>query len=376
MGNKTNIILSGGYITEKKGLSGTIENPTPYSRKKSDMYSSSLHIKSPVFSSKTSIGNVDVRNSDSSKSTNSKLDVKKIKQNFSGSLKTETMGNFHSGLGVYKGMVSSSQYGEHDEDIFHIFISDSFNLLDMDFGLGSRLNNYSEFENTLTHEFKVAKNIETCSLTFLYNRSNTIPSFYKRYNETSSTKPNPDLQMEISDNFSITSTYRHEKMFTLMGTIFYNSLTDRITYEKSSDGTGSYKNTGKASYKGVEVSTSIALKPVLIKLSYMYMEARDDITDLFLTSRPLNRANCYIFFTIMSNLTFAVDIKYTGKQYNNKENTEFVEEYTIANLKLEYKGSGYNVFGEIKNVADKSYIYTDGIEGRPLTYMAGINFKF
>ena len=42
--------------------------------------------------------------------------------------------------------------------------------------------------------------------------------------------PNPDLDIETSDNYSLSWHRDFNEDFTLMGSFFYNQLTDRITY--------------------------------------------------------------------------------------------------------------------------------------------------
>ncbi|MDX9834224.1 MAG: TonB-dependent receptor [Desulfobulbus sp.] len=62
--------------------------------------------------------------------------------------------------------------------------------------------------------------------------------------------------------------------------------------------------------------------------------------------------------------------------YRNKANTKIVPEYLLANLRAEYSLGRYSLFTEIKNIADTTYTYADGLLAPPLTWMAGLSWKF
>lgn len=85
-----------------------------------------------------------------------------------------------------------------------------------------------------------------------------------------------------------------------------------------------------------------------------------------------------------------VELVYTSEQYSDFANTEEptanglageIDDYTIVNLALNYRvpGTGWTVFGTIKNVFDKEYIAdrTRGIlPGVPRLYQAGVQYRF
>ena len=50
-------------------------------------------------------------------------------------------------------------------------------------------------------------------------------------------------------------------------------------------------------------------------------------------------------------------------------------DYTLANLRTEYRLGQYALFTEIKNLANTRYYYADGLLGPPLTWLAGIGWK-
>jgi len=85
-----------------------------------------------------------------------------------------------------------------------------------------------------------------------------------------------------------------------------------------------------------------------------------------------------------------VELVYTSEQYSDFANTDAptanglageIDDYTIVNLALNYNvpGTGWTVFGTIKNVFDKEYIAdrTRGIlPGTPRLYQAGVQYRF
>lgn len=85
-----------------------------------------------------------------------------------------------------------------------------------------------------------------------------------------------------------------------------------------------------------------------------------------------------------------IELVYTSDQYSDFANTEdstanglagVIDDYTIVNLALNYSipGTGWTVFGTIKNLFDEEYIAdrTRGIlPGTPRLYQAGVQYRF
>ena len=164
------------------------------------------------------------------------------------------------------------------------------------------------------------------------SRTHNIPSFYQRYYQSSSTRPNTDLSPEQADNFSLSMSWKLSSKVTLDVSPFYNMITDRISYIREGP-TGSYVNLGKVTYKGVDISCDTKLsKDFKLKTTYTYLEAKDDNTGLFLTSKSKHQALASLVYNPANSFSLRLSIKYASKFFSNKENTKEGDGYTIGNI--------------------------------------------
>jgi len=124
----------------------------------------------------------------------------------------------------------------------------SFETLPLILAFGLRGSIYSEFGNTVNPETKISYKKDKWSISFIYSLTKNIPSFYQRYDRTSSKEPNPDLDMEIADNFSLSFFAEILPRLSFGASLFNNRITDRITYVLGDYGIGRYENLGDKTY--------------------------------------------------------------------------------------------------------------------------------
>lgn len=67
--------------------------------------------------------------------------------------------------------------------------------------------------------------------------------------------------------------------------------------------------------------------------------------------------------------------KYVSRVYRNKDNTKSVPEYTLADFRAAYAFKRFSLFGEIENIFDKTYYYSDGLLAPPRTWIVGMNWR-
>jgi iron complex outermembrane receptor protein len=237
---------------------------------------------------------------------------------------------------------------------------------------------YSEFDNAVNPEEKISYKKDKWSFSFAHSRNNNTPSFYQRYDETSSKKPNPDLDMETSDNFSV--SVATELLTSLSGEVsfFYNRITDHISYVLGDDGIGWYENFGEVTYKGGDIVVNWKIKDdsLSLRTAYTYLEAINEDTGKWLVCKPGHRANMDLSYKPMKVLYVILNVKYESKQFTRSDNKSSVQGRTNGNLRLEYGLDRFDIFGEIKNIGDKTYLYGDGWLAPPRTFIAGVNLRF
>jgi outer membrane cobalamin receptor len=159
--------------------------------------------------------------------------------------------------------------------------------------------------------------------------------------------------------------------------LFYNELTDRITYVRSSDGTGRYENFGKVNYKGAELT--FGWKPsawLKATSSYIYLIAKDEETDLWITASPKHRLQANIQYMPLKGLTFTLIPQYVCKQFTRSDNKEYAKPYCILECRIDYSFKSWRLFTRIENITDKTYLYGDGLPAPPREWLVGASFEF
>jgi vitamin B12 transporter len=139
---------------------------------------------------------------------------------------------------------SADYIDDQQEETYSLFaaepLSGMLGCLSLTAGLRANIN--SAFDDALNPEIKLTYKWKKWRATAAYSRSSNTPSFYQRYNETSSTRPNPDLTMETADNYSVSLFDQLHKTLSGSVSVFHNRLSDRITYVTGEDGIGQYHN--------------------------------------------------------------------------------------------------------------------------------------
>jgi iron complex outermembrane receptor protein len=377
-GESAVIALSADYLQDERGLSGLPQHPTPYSRKKTRNTACALQADLFNIKSKTSYNEGRRHNTDSSRGLDKMLTVSKLGQNITTTVDSFGKQALNYGVNGTWDRAHGTSFEDQDEYSASLFAVQTLTwaTIDTTVTAGVRGIYQSAFDNVVNPELKLAYQKRRWRLTAAYSRSNNTPSLYQRYNETSSTRPNPDLQMERADNYSLALFAKPLEPFSFSLSFFYNLLTDRITYVTGSDGNGRYQNFGQVLYAGGDVALSWKLHSALkAKGSYTYLEVKDRKTELWLPGKARHAANVSLYWQVGSPLSIVVTGKYTSDVYRNKSNTKKVPGYTIADLRAEYGFKRISLFGEARNMFDETYYYADGLLAPPRTWVVGVNWR-
>ncbi|WP_212637561.1 TonB-dependent receptor plug domain-containing protein [Desulfocicer vacuolatum] len=378
-GDAADFILTADYMNDERGLSGLPDFPTPFSRKETDISIFSLLSSFNAVTAKTYLNQGKKHNTDISKGLDKSIKVKKWGQDIKYNWKFNKNNGFNLGAAWELNTASGTAFSSKEENSLSAFStwSRSFDSLPITLSMGLRGNYNSDFENAVNPELKIIYKKNSWQISASYNRANNTPSFYHRYNETSSTIPNPDLTMETSNNYELGLSMTHSDALSTHVTLFYNRLKDKITYVRNDYGIGQYQNLGEATYKGGDLGINYRpLEQLAINGSYTYLEAKNEKTGLWLTAKPAHRANVDFNFTPTPKLFFNLNLLYTSKNYTNKSNTRSVSQYLIANARAEYFFQKFSVFSEIENIADTTYYFVDGLLAPPLLWIVGLEYKF
>jgi iron complex outermembrane receptor protein len=377
-GETKNIAFSADYLQDERGLSGYPEHPTPYSRKETRNTALALQADFLKIKSKTSYNEGRRHNTDSSTGLDKKLTVSKFGQDVTTTVDSFEQEDLNCGVSGTWERAHGTSFEDQDEYSTSLFAVQSLTFTEIDTTVtaGMRGIYQSAFDNVVNPEIKLVYQQTAWRLTAAYSRTNNTPSLYQRFNETSSTQPNPDLQMERADNYSLALFATPVKPFSFSLSLFYNLLTDRITYVTGDTGIGQYQNFGEVLYAGGDVAFSWELHSAFkAKGSYTYLEVKDRETDLWVPGKPRHAANLTLYWQVVNPFSIVLTGTYTSDVYRNKSNTKKVPEYTIADLRAEYNFKRCSLFGEVKNLFNKTYFYADGLLAPPRTWVVGVNWR-
>ncbi|MFK5953199.1 MAG: TonB-dependent receptor [Desulfobacterium sp.] len=378
-GDAMDFILTADHMKDERGLSGLPAFPTPFSRKETDISIFSFLSSFKSLTAKTYLNQGEKHNTDIGKGLDKTIKVKKLGQDVNYSWQLNEENGFNFGAAWDLDRASGTAFSRKEEYSLSAFStwSKGFESLPITLSMGLRGNYNSDFENAVNPELKVVYKRNNWQVSASYNRANNTPSFYNRYNETSSTIPNPDLTMETANNYELGLSMALSASLSTHATLFYNQLKDKITYIRNDYGIGQYQNVGEVTYKGADLGVKYTpLEQLSINGSYTYLEAKNEKTGLWLTAKPAHQANVNFNITPTQKLFLNLNLLYTSKNYTNKANTQSVSEYFIANARAEYFFQKFSIFSEIKNLADTTYYFVDGLLAPPLLWTVGMKYKF
>ncbi len=387
--NKTRFSLFASKISENRGSPGLNAYPTLEASYSYDLFSSLFTAELSGFKNRLSYTDAIKKNLNPAKNLDKELKIKKLREELTKHLPLDFPFNIELGTGFEKAEAASTGFLTKKENSIWALsvlsgkLSDlSDNLIPIQLSLGLRLEDYSNFGRFLSPELTTGIKHDFWSLRLNLSKTHNMPSFYQRYYQSTSMKPNPDLNPEKAENLSLSLSLKLSPGINLDFSPFYSRITDRITFLREGS-TGSYVNLGKVIYKGIDMSWDIKFTDYLnLKTSYTYLDAKDDNTGLFLTSKPRHKAMATLVYRPVQPLVMRLSIKYSSKVFMNKSNTKTIDSYVIEDLRMEYKKqipflrAPVTFFMEVKNLADKFYMYSDGYSAPPRTWITGFQVKF
>jgi len=375
----TGIVLSADHMDEEKGMSGTADYPTPFSRKDSYMDSVSLSAHHENLRANTYFNEGEKHYTDVTRGVDSRLLVKKAGINADTDTPLGRWNDLNWGASAEWAQGTGTTLDRREETAISAFgsLSRRVSSLPVTITAGLRGNLYSDFDDSVNPELKLAWQKKSFRISAGYNRANNTPSFHQRYSQSSSKLTNPDLGMETSDNFTLSFTGQFTETVETGATLFYKRLEDRITYVRNSLGIGQYQNIGEASYKGIDIFWNWKVFDGLsFRAAYTYLDARDENTDLSLTAKARHKGNAEAIFSVFDDISIVTGFDASSEVYTRKDNSRTVPGYLVCNLRAEYTLGSFDLFSEVENLFDTEYYYVDGTIAPPLTWITGINWRF
>ena len=373
--------LSVDYSWEDAGRAGLPQFPTPRARVESEAVSSILLCKLGRIKIGTHYSYFEKKNSNPDSSTNplNSLNGWSFGEDLSSGFSISKNWSVNTGFNIEVDEIEGNKFELHREEKLGVFISNNFRFstIPLNMTIGVRSNFYSEFATQVNPEIKAGFDLGKVDLQAAVSRTNNIPPLLKRYDETSTTRANPSLDVEKSMNYSATISFKHKKAFHFSLSPFLNTIKDRITYVREDDGTGMYENFGEVTRKGIEASLCwVIIKGISVASSYTYLIAKDEETGYYITCSPKHTARLDLKYKPLDELSFMFNNKYASDQFSRSDNSESVSCYYVADFKAEYYLNRLRFFLKVENMFDNDYHYGDGYPAPPREYLVGLSCDF
>jgi vitamin B12 transporter len=301
----------------------------------------------------------------------------------------------HSGIGYTANTAAFKEYKDKKErEVAALFAGVFWNpFIHTDVGINLRQELYSDetipFCPSLHIENRTIQDV--LRIRASVSRNFNLPSMNDLFWQPGG---NPELNPEDAWSSEIGFVLQPFKnKYTEIGvTGFTANIRNWIKWIPVAGGIYSPRNIDNVQTRGIEsyfsYSKSIAFADLKFRIHYTYchsewtgsdMEYNSSIEGMQLIYVPIHAAN--INFTMKRNKwTVQYDQSYTGLRYTTADNTDALDPYNIANLKIEkavhFKQSALGFYLSIQNIWDAGY---QVIAWRPMPgrwVMAGLTFRF
>ena|GEM_PF-2200723 len=273
-------------------------------------------------------------------------------------------------------VITSVNFDTQEQDEIHLFGAKSWKTNEwLSFEAGLRLSRYSEYGQGINPEATITLSLDNWSIKANANQSHNTPSIHDRFHSTTYIKGNPDLDMEKVTNCSLGFAYNPAGRFDFSAGGFYSRIDDAVTQVRYGDIT-TYENLDSTTRKGADASLDIkAIENVNLNLSYVYLIAKNDDTDLYLVNKPEHTFK-YTLTSKYNNFSFMHKGIYTSSYYSNSANTEKQPGRYLADVRLTYTKKSWQMYLEATNLFDKDYEEYRGKPGYGRIIKAGMQWDF
>ncbi len=371
--------LSVNYSQTERGLAGLPAFPHPQARERQQDLAAAFAFKYSGVSFGTYFTNFRKNFSNPPKHLFTDLESVTLRQDVKGQAELGLVGKVGWGLSLQGSRARGSDLDPVTEQGYGLFATKKISLesLPLSIDLGLRGNLYSDFDSALNPEIELTLALGALSLHGGLVMSNNVPSFVQRFYRSSTTEPNPDLDLERSTNLSLGATYQAASRWQAQASLFHNTVDDRITYIRGDGGVGRYQNLGKAILQGLDVSLACRPWPWLrFQAAYGYLDAKDDSTGLWLPGKSRHNARLDVQVLPWLDLKLGVKMTYSSQAFTRADNSETAPAYYTVDLRAEYLVNGFRIYAKVDNLLDKDYLTGDGFPGPPRVWRLGVSLDF
>ena len=218
-----NVVFSSNYSLLKKGSSGSVFSPTPQAKGEEEHMGFTFLYPLKSLMAETHYTDFKKVYKNPESDMENIMDSWILNEKLSSPVSIGRFGRFNIGADIETAHVEGNKITSNDEQKYAIYATRDihFEKPHVNLGLGLRTNFYSDFPVAVNPQFQISYETADFDVQFLVNRSNNIPTFFHRYYESSTIKPNPDLKMEDAVNYSLVFSSQFEELLEGSITLFF-----------------------------------------------------------------------------------------------------------------------------------------------------------
>ena len=376
--HEENMVFSFDYSQFEKGSPGPTYSPSPRARSREKDWGSTFILPLGQLKSTTNYSSFDKRYNNPDIGLDNIMESWVLNERLSSPISAGILGQFNIGTDFEIANVEGNKITSQQEEKYAFYATKDVRLqkTPLNLGLGVRVNFYSDFPTAINPQVQLSYKYNDLDIHFSASRSNNIPTFYQRYYETSTLKPNPDLGMEKAMNYNLSLSSRLKKTLEWSISFFLNDITERITYVRE-DTIGRYRNIGSATLKGIEIASKWMPYDILkAKTSYTYLIAKDEDTGKYLPNNPKHRLNLELQINPFKDFTLGLSTIYQSKKFCDADNTKTIRgTYFRSDLRGDYSlKEKIKFFFKITNLFNSDYDTMDGYPVTPRACLIGMRY--
>ncbi len=371
--------LSLDHAREERGSPGLPEFPTPNARARNSTSGATLSHTTDHYLGTAYINHFERHNTNPDTALDTTLQSRAIGADLKGELALPTLGRTKVGSNLEIAEVSGNRVQSQREERLGLVgaktVESGEGATRLTFSL--RWNYYSEYEETTSPELKLEHKVGRFNLTAGAAWTNNIPTFLQRYSESTTTRQNPDLQMEDITSYRLGAALQANNALTAGVSLFDSRISDNITFIRGGDGIGSYQNVGRVTQRGAEIS--LKWKPLSdweIKPTHLYLHTFDEDTGNTLPFKPRRQSRLDIQWRISPDWTAGANTQLISQQYSRADHQAPVHGYAVTNFQTDYTWGQNRLLLRIDNIFDRDYKYSDGFPAPPCIWYASWNREF
>lgn len=253
----------------------------------------------------------------------------------------------------------STSSGKHRYTVRAAYIENSWAVNKaLRLNLGARVDDYSNFgtETCPSGGLRWTLN-DNLGFRASMAKSFRAPTFNDLYwPDDGWTKGNPSLKPEKGVTKEAGIDLKMFDRLSSSAALFRSDYSDLINWTEESF-VWSPKNVSKARIDGIEIDNSFKINDSFeALLDYAFLKPRDKFSHKYLVYHPRNKFNAGLKYSDISGFSCGLECVYTGRRYQDSDNTVKVKHFYIYNLNLAKKiNSNFSCFASFKNLLNRKY---------------------